>query len=300
MAVVARQGDDAVTEHGLERQERAIAAARRIAAGYGVDSDRPTILQDSNHTVIHLAPAPVVAKVNTSPEEASLSDEIAIGRFLAARGGPVVPPTSLFPPGPYVVDGLEVTFWQYCPHDSGEPSPDVHGASLRLLHDALDGYPVPLRPWDRFDGIESVLASPSILGALPADDRRFLSHRYRELLTAIGRFHPVLRPLHGEPHGGNLLRTPSGPRWIDFESACRGPQEWDLTVLPDEVAARYFADIDWDLLAVLRQMRSLCVAVWCWVDPDRAPILRQAGTHHLNLLRSIAAPQGVDPAGGAG
>jgi hypothetical protein len=79
----------------------------------------------------------------------------------------------------------------------------------------------------------------------------------------------------------------TAPRWTDFESACLGPQGWDLTVLPDEVAASYFKDIDWDLLQRLRQRRSLCVAVWCWVDPDRAPVLRQAGTYHLSVLRGL-------------
>jgi hypothetical protein len=64
-----------------------------------------------------------------------------------------------------------------------------------------------------------------------------------------------------------------------------GPQEWDLTVLPDDIIAQYFEHVDWDLLAVLRQMRSLCVATWCWLDPDRAPVLRDAGTYHLSLLK---------------
>jgi hypothetical protein len=81
-----------------ERQRRAIAAAQSIATYYGIDGDHPTILQDSNHTVIHLAPAPLVAKVNTSPEEASLTDEVTIAQFLAAMDGLVVPPTSLLPP----------------------------------------------------------------------------------------------------------------------------------------------------------------------------------------------------------
>jgi len=270
-----------------ERQQRAIAVAQSIAGRYGIDAGHPTILQDSNHTVIHLAPAPLVAKVSTSPEVASLTDEVMIAQFLVSMDGPVVPPTSLLPPGPHLEHGLEVSFWEYCSHDSGEPSPNVLGGSLRRLHDVLDGYSKPLRAWDRFDGIAGVLEASSTLQALPVDDRRFLQARYQELLSAIGSFCPAIRPLHGEPHGGNLLLSPHGPRWIDFESACLGPQEWDLTVLPDEVAARYFEGIDWNLLRLLRQMRSLCVAVWCWVDPDRAPVLRQAGTYHLALLKGL-------------
>lgn len=269
-----------------ERQKPAIAAAQTIAARFGIDPGSPRVLQDSNHTVIHLALAPVVAKVNTSPEETSLADEVAVARFLAGRDGPVVPPSSLLPPGPHVEGGLQITFWEYCPHDGCEPSSEVLGDSLRRLHDVFVDYPAPLRAWDRFDGVERVLASDSALSALDEDDRAFLRRRYDELLAGIGRFHMSLRPLHGEPHAANLLLSSAGPRWIDFESACLGPQEWDLTTLGDEVAARYFPDVDWELLGILREMRSLCVAVWCWLDPDRAPVLREAGTYHLGLLRS--------------
>lgn len=273
-----------------QRRQRAIEAARTLAARFDLDSRSPRILQDSNHTVIHLTPAPVVAKVNTSPEETSLADEVAVARFLADRGGPVVAPSSLLPAGPHRENGLQITFWEYCPHDGREPTPDVLGHSLRRLHNVLAACPAPLRAWDRFDGLEHVLESDTALCALDSDDRAFLRRRYRELLAEVGRFDPPSRPLHGEPHAGNLLLSVTGPRWIDFESACLGPQEWDLTVLDDEVAARYFPEIDWALLALLRQLRSLCVAVWCWLDPDRAPILREAGTYHLGLLRSSPSP----------
>jgi phosphotransferase family enzyme len=266
-------------------QQRAIPAAQAVAARYGIDATAPRILQDSNHTVIHLAPAPVVAKVDTSPEESSLAGEIEVARFLGASGGPVVPPTPLFPAGPHEYDGLQMTFWEYSPHEAREPDPAVLGRSLRTLHDALAAYPEPLPAWDRFDGMERVLMDDRALSSLSPDDRAFLRHRYDELLAAMSAFRPVLRPLHGEPHAGNLLFSPEGPRWIDFESACLGPQEWDLTVLPDEIAARHFTAVDWELLRLLKQMRSLCVAVWCWLDPDRAPVLRDAGTYHLSLLR---------------
>jgi hypothetical protein len=269
-----------------ERRERALAAAQAIAGRYGLDAGRPRVLQDSNHTVIHLAPAPIVAKVNTSPEEANLAGEVEIAWFLASQGAPVVLPASLLPPGPHVEGGLEVTFWEYCVHEPGEPSLEMLGRSLRALHDVLASYPAPLRAWDRFDGVERVLGDEHALTALDVSDRGFLRSRYRRLRAAIDGFQPPLRPLHGEPHSGNLLLSSQGPRWIDFESACLGPQEWDLTVLPDEIVDRYFSGVDWELLGVLRAMRSLVVAVWCWLDPDRAPVLRQAGTYHLALLRT--------------
>lgn len=46
-----------------------------------------------------------------------------------------------------------------------------------------------------------------------------------------------------------------------------------------------FGRIDRDLLVLLRRMRSLCVAVKCWIDPGRAPEVGEAATVHLRLLR---------------
>jgi hypothetical protein len=32
-------------------------------------------------------------------------------------------------------------------------------------------------------------------------------------------------------------------------------------------------------------VRSLCVAVWCWAQPERAPEVDEAADVHLRLLR---------------
>ena len=49
--------------------------------------------------------------------------------------------------------------------------------------------------------------------------------------------------------------TSKGIRWIDFESCCIGPLEWDLAFQPDEVV-RLFPETDLDLLALLRRLNS--------------------------------------------
>ncbi len=83
---------------------------------------------------------------------------------------------------------------------------------------------------------------------------------------------------------GNVLRTDAGPVFIDFEAACLGPKEWDLTALPLSVAACY-PDVDWILLDLLSDARSFTVATWCWMQPGRAPEVREAARHHLERLR---------------
>jgi hypothetical protein len=46
------------------RVEEAIAAARAVAAAHGLRT-RPEVLQDGINVVLHLSPAPVVARVAT-------------------------------------------------------------------------------------------------------------------------------------------------------------------------------------------------------------------------------------------
>lgn len=71
---------------------------------------------------------------------------------------------------------------------------------------------------------------------------------------------------------------------MDFETACQGPFEWDLAALSDEAIA-LFPDVDYELIQLLRRMRSLCVAAKCWIEPRRAPEVFEAAHVHLRLLR---------------
>jgi hypothetical protein len=74
---------------------------------------------------------------------------------------------------------------------------------------------------------------------------------------------------------------------IDLEAACIGPYEWDLTAL--EAARPMYSKLDDELLAVLSQMRSLCVSTWCWAQYGRAPEVDEGAHVHLRLLRDSAS-----------
>jgi len=271
------------------RRARASQAAVAVARRYGLEDCRPIVLQDWNNTIVHLAPASVVAKVSTSPlgqaGSRALTRELAVALHLAAAGAPVVPPSSELPPGPHRHAGTELTFWTLCAHGSGEIDPVEAGETLRATHEALATYAGTLpRFTDQLTEVRGVLDDPSALRALAAQDRQFLKLMLDELEGRLGRVTFELRPLHGEAHLGNVLKTPSGLLWLDFESACLGPLEWDLSMLPLEALAA-FASVDEPLLALLRRLRSLCVAVWCWVQPERAPEVREAAEFHLASLR---------------
>jgi len=245
----------------------------------------PRVLHHSNNVLVHLASAPVVAKVAETSHRrqgaASIARELAVGRFLAGRNAPTVPPATILPAGPHSTDGLELAFWDYCPHD-----PDARGAgySLAALHDALSGYPDELPPFTaQVEHAGAVLAAEP-LPALAASDREFLTRLHDKLLTTLAASPLRMRPLHGEAHLGNLLATARGLRWVDFEAACLGPLEWDLTGLPNE-ALKAFPSVDRSLLGLLRDLRSCCVAAWCWRSPARAPELQEAAEFHLRRLR---------------
>ena len=90
--------------------------------------------------------------------------------------------------------------------------------------------------------------------------------------------------LHGEPHPGNVLSTQDGPLFIDFETCCRGPIEFDVAHVPDEVSAHY-PDVDQVLLAECRRLVLAMVAAWRWDIRDEFPDGHQHGRDILTLLR---------------
>src|SRR5262245_52303029 len=125
-----------------ERQARAINAAQAIAARHGAECGSPVILKDTNHTIVSLAPHPIVAKVSVEKRfrqrSSSLEREVLVARLLAEAGAPVVRPASTLPPGPHYVNGVELTFWDYCPHDPDAViAASEAGRSLRVVHDLL-------------------------------------------------------------------------------------------------------------------------------------------------------------------
>jgi len=270
------------------RRDGAAAAAVEAAAAHGLDDLEPRILSDWNDTIVHLWPLPLVARVATSTlrddAEAELALEVEVAREVAARGGPALRPAAQPPPGPHRSGGFVLTFWPFVDAVAGEPSPAEVASSLRELHDRLArGLALPPLA-RRLDRTEALVADSGTVPALPEDDRRFLATALRDLRRRFEAFGLRERALHGGPHSGNLLRSRDGLRWIDLDTACRGPAEWDLAFLPD-AAAPLFPELDDDALEVARLLVSACVAVWCWAQLGRAPEVDEAAHFHLRRLR---------------
>ena len=81
-----------------------------------------------------------------------------------------------------------------------------------------------------------------------------------------------------------MLSTQTGLVFIDLETCCRGPIEFDLAHAPEDVSECYpGAD-----LALVRECRHLVLAMaaaWRWDRDDEFPNGERAGRAILKLLR---------------
>ena len=91
--------------------------------------------------------------------------------------------------------------------------------------------------------------------------------------------------LHGEPHPSNLLNTKKGLLFVDLETCCRGPVEFDIAHAPEDVGEHYPA-ANPDLLRECRILMLAMIATWRWDRDDQLPNGRQLGTEWLSQIRA--------------
>jgi hypothetical protein len=72
--------------------------------------------------------------------------------------------------------------------------------------------------------------------------------------------------------------------FFDLETCCRGPVEFDLAHVPEEVSARY-SGADHDLVGRCRHLVLAMVAAWRWDASDQFPNGKAAGRAILRILR---------------
>ena len=277
------------------RNRPAVRAAQVIAKSHGIAAEQARVLTDANNVVVHLAPSPVVAKICRSSVGdhgwRKLATELEIAHHLVRAGAPVVGPSQELPPGPHVQGDFAMTFWRHQDHDPGAlASSRGAGHALAQVHEALDSYPEAFPSFlDRqVRRTAKILFGESAPSPLPTSDRDFLRSQYLSITSELHDRKLRCRTLHGDPHRGNVLVSKAGYLLIDFESVCSGPLEWDLSALPGLGAGAFY--VDEDLLSLLRRLRSLCVAVWCWTRARSSTALDRIARNNMGLLRLAVEP----------
>jgi thiamine kinase-like enzyme len=146
---------------------------------------------------------------------------------------------------------------------------------------------------DRIAEAQRLIGSRDHTPALADPDRELLGNTLRSLRRAIDDRGAAEQLLHGEPHAGNLLKTKNGLLFIDFETCCRGPVEFDIAHVPEEVSEHY-PGADQELLRECRILILAMVASWRWDRDDRFPNGRRMGIEMLSQLRAALDRYGLD------
>jgi Ser/Thr protein kinase RdoA (MazF antagonist) len=281
-------------------QDAAVRAAVTIAARFGITATEPAVLADGANIVVHLRPAPVVAKVAASTPAVRrdnqdwLQRELDVSAFLAAQGAPVVPPSPELPATTHHDDGHVMSFWRYLPPADPErplrPDEETIGSMLRDLHAVLRRYPRTLPVLAPLQDIPAFLARPQT--RVDAAGKAALAAAYERLTAELDPAAPQ-QALHGDAGVGNLMATDRGWLWHDFEDTCSGPAAWDLAASTasqyndgPRILAAYRDPVDPGQLAVCEQLRRLHLTVWYNLYAERLP---EVGPRAAELLASWPA-----------
>ncbi|MFF3172050.1 phosphotransferase [Streptomyces sp. NPDC057900] len=263
---------------------RAIAAATSLAASLDLPADDAIVLHNSNKLALRLTPCDVFARVAFVGQEVARF-EVDLAQRLAGAGCPVCPLEPRVEPRVYTRDGFAVTLWTYYEPVTPDSPPADYAKALEQLHVGMRKVDAPSpRFTDRITEAEEVVADPARSPELADADRVFLGGRLASLRRAIEDRGAVEQLLHGEPHPGNVLSTKNGPLFIDLETCCRGPVEFDLAHVPESVCEHY-PGLDHGLLDECRQLVVAMVAAWRWEIGDQFPNGRRFGEELLRLLR---------------
>jgi hypothetical protein len=272
---------------------RAVAAAMSTASSLDLIVDDAIVLHDSNRLTLRLLPCDVVAQVAPTAHQVA-QFEVVLAQRLAEIGCPVATLEPRVAPRVYERDGFVVTLWTYYePVTSREVSPADYANALERLHAGMRKIDIPTPHFtDRVESAQRLVASRDRTPALADADRELLGDTLRSLRRVIGE-RGGEQLLHGEPHPGNLLTTKNGLLFIDLETCCRGPIEFDLAHAPEDVSENY-PGVNQGLLRECRILVLAMITTWRWDSGDQLPNRRQLGTEWLSQIREALDRKGLD------
>ena len=303
-----------LTPHELAaRTDSAVTAATAAAEQLGLKVTQPRVLYDVFSVIVHLAPAPVIARVPTvlppsytaSPETQTAQQrcELAVAGWLADLGYPVVPPTPLVPREPVRREGFSMTFWQFVEElPDGEPDMLRRVEQTAHLHAALRDYDGDLGFWAPYgtyipEGLAELQRMPDLLDPIDLQRAQREWDVLAPVMTSRAAFESAfpgvqVQPIHGDAPYANMIATPDGELWSDFELVTLGAIESDLAMVgPDGVAAYDTAaaalglrPIDEQVLRITEATGRLAMVAAMAMAPN-LPMLRDGLAPMLDLWR---------------
>jgi len=257
-----------------------------IASAHDLTVDDAIVLHDSNQLTVRLLPCEVLARVAPMAHQVA-QFEIGLAQRLAETESPVAALEPRVDPRVYERDGFAVTLWTYYePVTPREVSPANYANALEQLHAGMRKLDVSTPHFtDRVHAAQHLVEGSDLTPELADADRELLINTLRSRRQAIVDRGPAEQLLHGEPHPANVLSTKFGLLFIDLETCCRGPIEFDLAHVPEDVSERY-ADADEELLSECRVLVLAMVAAWRCDPGDQLPNGQRAARALLSGLRA--------------
>jgi len=209
------------------------------------------VLNDSNRLAVLLRPCDVLARVAPRARRDGAAFEIDVARRLADGDAPLATLDPRVEARVYDRDDFVVTLWTYHePVSRSAIAPDEYAYALARLHAGMrqvdpTGARLP-HFTDRVDEARRLVDDPADNPVIAGADRALVSTTLTAMSRSVVDRGAPEQLLHGEPHPGNVLRTRGGLLFVDLETCCRGPVEFDIahatvdpTGPPIAVAARY-------------------------------------------------------------
>ncbi|MBS2015426.1 MAG: aminoglycoside phosphotransferase family protein [Deltaproteobacteria bacterium] len=257
----------------------------------------PRAIADRSNLVLRLDPEPLVARVAMATSMvrigmAWLRREVEISRWLAERRTLVTRPTTRVAAGPFERAGMVISFWDLEDVVAERAEPEAAGAALGDLHGALADYDRSALPeWGAWEEVRLVMDHARRSPLFDASDRTRLERSFEKasrIVEGAKARSASFQAVHGDAHIANVLATPRGAVWTDWEDAFVGPREYDVACLRskadlfgeereaiDRMTAAYAARCEYDrgLAEDLGYVRNVQVVPWLAVFAERHPDL---------------------------
>lgn len=264
----------------------AVVAARSTARELGLQVNDAVVVHNSDRIAVRLIPCDVLARIGPQAWEDGFQFEAEVARRLTEINSPVGELEPRAGPRVYVRDAFALTLWTYY-EQAGDITPADYADALIRVHAGLRQIDLLAAPHinNRVAAWAEEINDPEQTPELPAPDRELLSNTFSRVRNAIDRWDTGDQLLHGEPHPGNLLSTGRGPLFIDLHTCQRGPVEYDIAYVPEDVAAHY-PGANQHLVHQFRVLMWAGVTTMRWRSCDQFPNRDYWRGEGLNQLRA--------------